>query len=113
MRYFVSYSHRRGFGHAEVPFEGLIKGIEDIRTIAKEIEKEIKVKDVIILNFIPLEPLDPIAIGEIKLGDIRVIPVNSGNGALTTGTVTLNNPGNITITGAAETNKEPSTKIIK
>lgn len=107
MRYFVSYSHRRGFGHAEVPFEGLIKGIEDIRTIAKEIEKSANVKNVIILNFIPLEPLDPIAIGEIKLGDIRVIPVNSN-------AITLSNPpSDIKITGVTGTNKEPGTKIIK
>lgn len=105
MRYFVSYSHKRGFGHAEVPFEGLIKNIEDIRTIAKEIEKEIKVKDVIILNFIPL---DPILIGELKAGDLKV-----NNGALTNGTVTLTSPDGVNITGTIGTNKEPGTKIIK
>lgn len=107
MRYFVSFSHKRGFGHAVVSYEGLIKDIEDIRTIVEEIEKGEKVKEVIILNFIPLEPLDPIAIGEIKLGDIRVIPVNSN-------AITLNNPpSDIKITGVTRTNKEPSTKIIK
>lgn len=105
MRYFVSYSHRRGFGHAEVPFEGLIKGIKDIRNIAEEIEKQIKVKDVIILNFIPL---DPILIGELKTGDLKL-----NNGALTNGTVTLTSPDGINITGTVGSDKEPGTKIIK
>lgn len=103
MRYFVSYSHRRGFGHAEVPYEGLIKNIEDIRNIAEEIEKQIKVKDVIILNFIPL---DPILIGELKTGDLKV-----SNGPLTT--VSLTSPDGINITGTVGSDKEPGTKIIK
>lgn len=54
-KYFVSYNFSSGnsfgFGHTETECSFLIKGIEDIRRVAADIEKTFGLRSVIIINF--------------------------------------------------------------
>jgi hypothetical protein len=54
-RYFVSYNCtdgiNTGFGHTETTCNFKIKGIEEIRVIAKDIEEKFGVENVIIISF--------------------------------------------------------------
>ena len=54
-KYFVSYHYSNGviagFGHLESEMPGKITGIEDIRNLAKSIERDFGVTNVIIINY--------------------------------------------------------------
>jgi hypothetical protein len=50
--YFVSYSHKRGFGSSEFWRKTPIESYDDVQGLAKDIESDGRVKDVIILNWI-------------------------------------------------------------
>lgn len=49
--YFISYNHKKGFGCTEVFLEQKIKSFKDIRLIKEFIEKQDKVKEVVILFY--------------------------------------------------------------
>ena len=53
-KYFVSYSHERGFGNMSLTLEEKIKSHEDITLITEYIKQEGR-KQVIILNFVQFE----------------------------------------------------------
>lgn len=50
-KYFVSYSHSRGFGNSEVGIALPIKSIKDAQAIARDIEKISKVENVVVLKY--------------------------------------------------------------
>lgn len=50
-KYFISYSHIRGFGNCEITTISKIKDMDDINSIQKEIELQKGFKGVIILNY--------------------------------------------------------------
>lgn len=50
-KYFISYSHSRGFGASEFYRDHLISDYEDLKAIAKIIEHEDNVHSVVIINF--------------------------------------------------------------
>lgn len=50
-KYFISYSHSRGFGASEFYRDRPISDYEDLRVIAKIIEREENVHSVVIINF--------------------------------------------------------------
>jgi len=52
--YFVSYSHSKGFGNVEVSMTGEIVDVDAVYDMAKEIEENLSLHDVVILNFFPL-----------------------------------------------------------
>lgn len=51
IKYFISYSHSRGFGASEFYKDCPISGYEDLRVIAEIIERENNVHNVVIVNF--------------------------------------------------------------
>lgn len=50
-KYFISYAHSRGFGASEFYINHPISDYEDLRGIAKIIEREENVHGVVIINF--------------------------------------------------------------
>ena len=52
-RYFISYSHSKGFGNREVRYPKHIKGIEDVKAVARLIEQDAGYApyEVVILNY--------------------------------------------------------------
>lgn len=61
-RYFVSFSHvtngKLGFGNTDLTLDRRITGIDILKEIARNIEKDFFVKNVVILNFQLLEDSD-------------------------------------------------------
>lgn len=60
--YFVSFSHvtngKLGFGNTDLTLDRRITGIDILKEIARNIEKDFFVKNVVILNFQLLEDSD-------------------------------------------------------
>lgn len=50
-KYFISYSHSRGFGASEFYRDRPISDYEDLKAMAKIIEHENNVHSVVIINF--------------------------------------------------------------
>lgn len=61
-RYFVSFSHvtngKLGFGNTDLTLDRRITGIDILKEIARNIERDFFVKNVVILNFQLLEDSD-------------------------------------------------------
>ena len=53
-KYFVSYSHSRGYGNLTTNLESPIEDIEDTKSIAREVEANQGLDGVAVLNFILL-----------------------------------------------------------
>ena len=49
--YFISYAHESGFGNSEVRLFGKPKALRDLNEIRDFITEEMKVKEVVILNY--------------------------------------------------------------